>query len=176
MQPSIQYPDAAQRIMQLMKSTFGPEGKIFNAYFLGVPNNFIMPAAAYPVLIVQKASGEFRVGPTMADDITENVYIHIVVNTSTGIGAPQDDNTVMRQLQTLVEGRDPSTGYLLPTSVMYALRTYITLQSDNVPGIVPINNNVRITYDATQQSKSLNTREAVIDITVDERQIVLNRR
>ncbi len=166
------YPDAAQRIMSLVQKTFGDT---FRAYFLGVPNNFIIPEAGYPACIVQKTTGTFKVGPTTADDITETVYIHLIINNKTGFGAPDQDYTIMRQLQTLVEGRDPTTGYLLPTSLMYALRTYITLLSETVPGIVTINNDVHIVYDAPQPKDKPWTTEAVIDVLVTERQIVTGR-
>jgi hypothetical protein len=167
-----QYPDAASRIMALVKSTFG---KTFTSYFLGLPNDFIIPEDAYPACIVQKAGGEYKVGPTTADDITESVYVHFLVNSKIGFGTPDNDDTVMRQLQTLVEGRDPTTGYLLPNTLMYALRTFITLRSDSVPGLVTINNDVHITYDAAKRTNQLFTREAVIDISVTERQVFLGR-
>ncbi len=84
-----------------------------------------------------------------------------------------------RKLQTLVEGRDPTTGYLLPTSLMYALRTHLTLQNPyaelEVPGFVTINNDVTISYDGAKRPEWPETREAVIDVTITERLIVLNR-
>jgi hypothetical protein len=165
------YPDAAQRIMMLVKNTFGD---LFT-YFLGLPDNFAPPNDAFPLIIVDKAAGTYKVGPTTADDITEHVYVHIMVDVKTGFGAPDTDNVVKRQLQTLVEGRDPVTGYLLPNSLMYALRTHLTLSSASVPGLVTINNEINISYDAIERPNLPETREAVIDITISERQMVPNR-
>jgi len=169
------YPDAAQRIMAIVQEVFGPQGNIMQAYFTGLPDSLNMPEAAFPCVIVDKAAGTYKVGPTGADDITEHVYVHILVDVKTGFGTPPSDDTVKRQLQTYIEGRDPTTGMLLPTSLMYGLRRHITLQSQSVPGIVTINNDVSISYDATQRPDMPETREAVIDIAVTERQTVLVR-
>jgi hypothetical protein len=169
------YPDAAQRIMALVRQTFGPEGEIMHAYFLGTPNGFTGAKDAFPCVIVDKAAGTFKVGATTTDDITEHVFVHILVDVAIGFGAPDTDNTVKRQLQTYVEGRDPTTGYLLPSSLMYALRKYITLQSPSAVGIATINNDVSISYDSAQRPDWPETREAVIDIEITERQTVLGR-
>jgi hypothetical protein len=172
------YPDAAQRIMSIVRSIFGPEGDVIHVYSLGVPDNLVIPTDAYPYVIVDKAAGTYSLkdAPTGTDSVTEHVYVHILLDAKVGFGAPPSDDTVKRQLQTLVEGRDPTTGYLLPTSLMYGLRTYITLQSQSVPGLATINNEISISYDAPQRPDMPETREAVIDITVTERQVVLNRR
>lgn len=177
MTPSDQvlYPDAAQRIMTLMKNTFGIDGEVFNAYYLGMPDNFVPPQSAFPLMIVDKTDGSYKVGPTTADDITETVVIHIMVDVKTGFGAPDNDNYVKRQLQTVVEGRDPVTGYLLNPSVLYTLRTKLTLNSQNVPGVIVINNDVEVNYMAPVRHDLPETREAVITVTVTERQVVLNR-
>jgi|SRR5665213_3370898 len=167
------FPDAAQRIMSLIRTTYGDT---FKAYFLGVPDDFLIPEAGYPACIVQKTVGTFKVGPTTADDITEQVYIHLIVNNKTGFGAPDSDYTIMRQLQTFVEGRDPTNGYLLPNTLMFALRTNLTLKTTIAPGLVTINNDVHINYDVAERKNMPTTTEAVIDVTVTERQIVLNRR
>lgn len=166
------YPDAAQRIMTIIRAA---GGDLFKAYFLGLPDNFMPPDAAFPLVIVDKVGGTYKVGATQTDDITETVYVHIMVDIKTGLGAPDDDNPVKRQLQTFVEGRDPSTGYLLPTSLLYALRTHLTLSSAVVPGVVTINNSITVSYSEGHYKDLPETRDAVIEITVTERQLVLNR-
>lgn len=171
------YPDAAQRIMSIVKGTFGTDGSIIHAYSLGLPDNLVIPKDAFPYVIVDKTGGSYSVkdAPTSTDSVVEHVYIHILIDAAAGFGSPETDDTVKRQLQTLVEGRDPTTGYLLATSLMYGLRKYITLQSEAAPGLVTINNDVTISYDAPQRPNMPETREAVIDVTVTERQVVLGR-
>lgn len=167
------YPDAAQRVMTLMQNTFGPAGQVFNAYFLGLPNDLVIAEDAFPCMIVDKVTGTYKVGPTSADDITEDVYIHIMVDVKTGFGRPEDDNPIKRQLQTLVEGRDPTTGALLPTTVMYALRKNLTLNSPTPAVNLPtINNDVHISYDAPKRPDMPETREAILTIEVTERQVI----
>jgi hypothetical protein len=166
------YPDAAQRVMALMKSTFGAEGQIFNAYFLGLPDDVVIPQDAFPCVIVDKVVGTYNVGATGTDDITEDVYIHIMVDVKTGFGRPDTDNFVKRQLQTLVEGRDPSTGALLPNTVMYAVRKNLTLNSGTAVDLPTINNEVHISYDSPKRPEMPETRECVITMTVTERQVI----
>lgn len=166
------YPDAAQRVMAIIKAA---AGDVFNAYFLGLPDNFTPPSGAFPLVIVDKVAGTYKVGPTTADDITETVYVHIMVDIKTGLGAPDTDNPVKRQLQTFVEGRDPNTGYLSTTSLLYALRTHLTLNSQVVPGLVTINNDIRVSYQEGHYKGLPETRDAVIEIEVSERQMVPNR-
>ncbi len=172
MQDQPMYPDAAQRIMNVVKTA---TNGLFNAYYLGLPDSFAPPQDAFPLVIVDKVTGTYRVGPTTADDITEVVYVHIMVDIKTGLGAPDTDNSVKRQLQTFVEGRDPTTGYLLPTSLMHALRTNLTLSSEVVPGLVTINNDINITYQEGHYKNLPETRDAVIELTVYERQMILSR-
>lgn len=171
-QNQILYPDAAQRIMDLIKTTFGSTF----TYFLGMPDTLIPPQDAYPCVVVDKDSGTFKVGPTTADDITERVFVYVLVDVKTGFGSPDDDNTVKRQLQTYIEGRDPTTGQLLPNTFMFALRTNLTLSDQDVPAIVTINNDIDISYNSAQRPNMPETQEAVIDILVTERQEVFNRR
>lgn len=166
------YPDAAQRVMTIIKAA--TEG-LFHAYFLGLPDSFMPAQSAFPLVIVDKVTGSYKVGPTGADDIVETVYVHVMVDVKTGFGAPDSDNTIKRQLQTFVEGRDPTTGMLLPNTLMYALRTHLTLSSPVVPGLIPIDNEIRVTYDEGHYKDLPETREAVIEITVTERQMVPNR-
>lgn len=160
------YPDAAQRIMALVKQTFGD---IFNLYVIGLPDDLIIPTDAFPCVIVDKTDGTYTIGATTSDDITESVRVHVFVDTKTGLGSPDNDDTVKRQLQTLIEGRDPNTGLLLPTSLMYAIRTHLTLSSKVVPGAATINNDVRIMYEAAKRPNMPETREAIVQITVTER-------
>jgi hypothetical protein len=166
------YPDAAQRILSIVQAACGD---IFKAYYLGLPDNFMPPSAAFPLVIVDKVSGTYQVGATGSDDITETVYIHIMVDIKTGLGAPDTDNPVKRQLQTFVEGRDPNTGLLSPTSLLYALRTHLTLNSAVVPGITTINNSIHIAYSEGHYKGLPETRDAVIEVEVTERQMVPNR-
>lgn len=172
MQPQSTYPDAATRIKAIVQAQFGD---IFHAYLIGLPDDFKPPKDAFPLIIFDTVGEHWEVGPTTADDITETVYVHVMVDIDTGFGAPTDDDNIKRQLKNLISGRDPTTGYLLPTSMMYALRTHLTLSSKPVPGQVTINNKINVTYAEGHYKDLPETRDAVLEITVYERQMVLNR-
>ena len=158
------YLDGAQRVMALTKQTFG---NLFNSYFLGAVT--VIPTAALPSCIVVKTAGSFKVSATMTDDVTEQIMVHLLLNGLDGFGTPDDDNTIMRKLFTLVEGRDPTTGYFMPTSLMYALRNNLTLNSKI------INNSVTTNYTVTPRTDQPSLVEGIITVTINERIIVPNR-
>src|SRR5579885_1321814 len=109
MEDSQVYLDGAQRLKNVVESNFGT---LFNAYFIGAPD--AIPEAAMPCVVFHKIAGKISTSQrTMTDDMVEQVLIHIIVNGKDGFGTPDDDNTVERQLFTLIEGRDPSTGNYL---------------------------------------------------------------
>ena len=159
------YQDGAQRIMAYLKQAFG---KRFQAYYLGAPD--AIPQSAFPCIIVQKLSGTTMVGPTMTDDVTEKVAIHVVADQKIGFNTPNTDDTTMRQIQTFIEGRDPDTGYYLPTSVLFVLRTNLT-QDSRI-----INCDMVTHYDVSwNRDKTAAVAQGVIMCTITERIIVLNR-
>lgn len=166
------YPDAATRIMAIVKAA---SKDLFKAYFLYLPDNFMPPESAFPLVIVDVVDEEYKVGPTGADDMSETVYIHIMVDIKNGLGAPDDVNPVKQQLKNFVAARDPATGFFLPSTLLYALRTHLTLSSAVVPGQVTINNDIRVTYDEGHYKNLPETRDAVIEVTVYERQMIPNR-
>lgn len=175
MDPQPQYPDAAQRIKAIIMDAAGSTFHDGASIYIGLPDNFTPPQSAFPICIIDTVGEKYEVGPTTADNMTETVYVHIMVDTVTGLGAPDSDNNVKRQLKTFVSGRDPTTGYFLPTSIMYALRTHLTLSSSSVPGLVTINNNISVSYSEAHYKDLPETRDAVIEITVQEIQMVPNR-
>lgn len=169
------YPDAAQRIKNIIMQAAGSVFHNGSTIFLGLPDKFMPSNSAFPLCVVDKVTGTYQVGPTTGDDITEVVYVRVMVDAKTGFGAPDADNTVKRQLQTFIEGRDPTTGYLLPTSIMYALRSNLTIGSQAVPGLVTINQKINVSYNEGHYKDMPETREAIIEITMYERQMILSR-
>lgn len=159
------YLDGAQRLKNAIEGKFG---KLFNAYFIGSPAD-IIPDAAMPAIVFQKVRGTVKISATQTDDLTEVVLVHLLVNGKDGFGSPDDDNTVMRQLQTLVEGRDPNTQDYLPTSIMGVIRTNLTI------GETIINHDEEINYDVTPRPNQPTVVEAIITVTIYERVLVANR-
>lgn len=158
------YLDGAQRLKNVIELKFGA---FFKAYFVGSPDVF--PEAALPCIVFQKVSGSVSVGATMTDDLTEQIMVHIMVNAKEGFGTSDDDDTMMRQLFTIVEGRDPANGNYLPTSIMYAIRQNLTLTQ------TVYNHDEQINYDVTPRQNQPNILEAIITVTIYEHVNVLNR-
>jgi hypothetical protein len=158
------YLDGAQRLKTAVEAKFGA---MFN-YFIGTP--LIMPPeAAYPVMIFQKVSGHVEVGASGADDLTEQILIQIIFNDKEGYGTPDDDDTVMRKIFTLVEGRDPTSGTYLADTIMYVIRKNLTLSSTVIDHAEDIN------YDVTTQQDQSTLAEAIITVKFSERIIVGSR-
>lgn len=156
--------DSSQVMMNMIKKQFGD---LFNAYFIGAPD--VIPEAAFPCLVVQKTAASFTAGATMTDDKTEQIMIHVLANGKEGFGTPDDDDTVMRQIQNLVEGVDPASGQFLATSLMHVVRQNITF-NDNI-----IDNSVEINYDVTVRPNQPSIMEAIVVVTTKERMLLPNR-
>lgn len=158
--------DGAQRLKNVVEAQCG---SLFKAYFIGVPD--AIPEAAMPCVIFYKVAGKISLSQrTGTDDLVEQVMIHILLNGKDGFGTPDDDDTVMRQLFTTVEGRDPQNGNYLPTSIMYAIRQNLTLS-----GTV-YNHDEEMNYSVTSRPEQPNIVEAIITATIYEHVTVLNRR
>lgn len=160
------YLDGAQRLRNVIRNQFG---STFKAYFLGSPE--AIPEAALPCIVFHKIAGQVTTGKaTMSDDMTEQVLIHIILNGKDGFGAPDNDDTVERQLFTLVEGRDPQTGYYLPNTILYAIRHNLTLDSTVLDHAEDMN------YSVAERDDQPTIYEAIITVSIQERITVLNRR
>lgn len=159
------YLDGAQRLKNVVEAQCG---SLFKEYFIGVPD--AIPEAALPCVILYKVAGKISLSQrTGTDDLVEQVMIHIILNGKDGFGTPDDDNTVMRQLFTTVEGRDPQTGNYLPTSIMYAIRQNLTL------GGSVYNHDEEMNYDVTPRPDQPNLVEAIITVTIYEHVTQLTR-
>lgn len=159
------YLDGAQRLKNVVEQQCG---SLFKAYFVGSPD--AIPEAALPCIIFHKIAGKISISTqTATDDLIEQVLIHIIVNGKDGFGSPDDDDNVERQLFTMVEGRDPQTGYYLPTSIMYAIRQNLTLSN------TVYNHDESLNYNVTERPEQPNLVEAIITATIYEHVLVVNR-
>lgn len=156
--------DSAQQLMDLCKAQFKDT---FNAYFIGIPD--ALPQGAMPCLIIQKLREKIIAGPTMADDVLASISVTLLVDGKEGFGSTDDDDTVMRKLQNLVEAKDPTTHTYFATSLMGIVRKSITLKNH------VLDNEVEINYDVTPRPNQPSIMEASIIITTKERIYVVNR-
>jgi hypothetical protein len=164
MQDPKTYPDVIDKILILLKNTFGDT---FKSYYEGDPVS--IPKVSLPCIIVEKINTRISVGATGTDNLDEEMNIRVVMNQSDDVGASDDVDMTERKLRKIVEARDPATNYFMPNTLMYALRTNLTL------GSAVINNTVDINYDMNPRPDMMVTSEATVSIITTERIIVPNR-
>lgn len=170
MDPSQFYKDPPAMILELMKDTFGDR---FSQYYLGSPIE--IPEAAYPCLIVQsiQSSNSISNAPTQTDSVGELIHIHFLENAKDYANISDDTQTVVRKLYQDIQGRDPSSGFYLAGTAMYALRTNISLYNGQVNTV--IDQDIAIDYDILPRGELPTVTQAMITIVTRERVIVPNR-
>ena len=176
-QPSF-YSDGVMRLYALCQSTFGTKVK---KYYLGLPSQ--PPTDLdYPALVIQKMTGNYTINATQTDQQVERIAIMLFARKGDNAGGPDDPGiTTLRELQNMVEGRDPTSadanaGYptYQPGTLMYALRTSFTNEYYN------INQSIDVSYDITPRASETGERlpglaQANIIMTLTEKIIVANR-
>lgn len=159
------YEDSVSRVTKLVKDTFkdGP----FKAYYEGDP--IMIPDESFPCVIIDKVATSVKTDATSTDLLIEQVRIKLVFNKQDDFGATDDYDMTERKLRRYVEARDPATGFFLPNTLMFTLRTNITLGSST------LGSDVNVNYDLQPRPEKQVTSEAVITMLIRERVIVPNR-
>ena len=159
MENGIYYKDGVTRILDLMKETFGD---YFKAYFNGEPE--MLPESVLPCLIVTETTGAIESGATGTDNITETVTIIAVENKKDDVGSDVADNLTEYRLRKIVKGQYPEghekAGQYINPSIMYAIRTYITM-SDSV-----LESRIETKFDVNMISEETMTQEAYVTVTM----------
>jgi hypothetical protein len=114
------YEDNVQRILNLMKGTFGDT---FNTYYDGDPE--AIPLFNLPCIIVTQSGDDTTAGAWQQDDIEDRLTIKIVLNKKDDWGGNKVDplNMTERKIRNFVAERDQETGLYLPRTVKGAIRT-----------------------------------------------------
>lgn len=159
------YRDTVSRIVELLQQTFG---EYFKVYYKGLPSQ-TPPEAAYPCVIVYKQQGNFEQGATMTDDVNETIMIHLMSNRLDGVGSDGTVDTVMRQLEDMVEGRDYGTAEFKQGTLMHALRYNLTLDAS------VIDSTAAVSYETTPRRDMAFIAEADVQLKLTLRVTVLNR-
>lgn len=162
-QENPQYSSVLDRIMSLMRATFGER---FNAYYEGDPID--IPSANLPCMIIELSSGRTELDATSTDRFQSQVNIRLVFNKADDFGASDSVDLTERKLRLLVEGRGV-TGEFSPDSVLGALRKNFTLASRL------IENDIDWEYNIQPRANNVVTSEALVQVVAVERIIVPNR-
>lgn len=159
------YEDSISRVTKLVKDTFrdGP----FMAYYEGDP--IMIPDASFPCVVIDKVATTVKTDATSTDLLIERVRIKLIFNKQDDFAATDDYDMTERKLRRYVEARDPATGFFMKNTLMFALRTNITLGSSTLGSDVDIN------YDLQPRPEKQVTSEAMITMLIRERVIVPNR-
>lgn len=169
-QQALYAPDTTIRLIEQFKTAFGD---YFKTYFEATPTT--PPSDAdYPVLIVQKLRNQAVVGPTSTDNLTERIAITVAINQADDVGSANIRTTTMRKLEHLVEGLDPSTNQYKTDTVLYVIRTHLTLLQ-STGQIWLLDSNAEITYNQRRSADQPTICIADIVMTTQRRVIVSGR-
>lgn len=161
------YDDGVERIMKLMKETFGDD---FKAYY-----DDELPEIAeinLPCIMVKETTGNIAAGATGTDNVDEQVVVIIAMNLKDDIGASETDNLTGTKLRRIVKGQYPQghakAGQYHEKSVMYALRTNFTLDDAMIDNVIQTDMDIANRGDVY-------TKEAYVTINLRRLAIVPSR-
>lgn len=157
--------DTVTRLIETLQAVCGTN---FKTYFQATPTTE-PPAVDFPLAIIQKLGGPIVLGPTQADEVKETVMLTFVLNRADDVGSANIRTTTMRHLQNLVEGQDPVTSQFKPTTVCFAIRTYLT-QDEWL-----INSDVSIKYDIIPKKGAASLCVADVMLSTWRRVMIPNR-
>lgn len=151
------YEDNVQRLIKLMKDTFGSD---FAAYYDGDPE--AIPLFNLPALIVSQTRDVTSDGAYMQDDVSETIVIKVVLNKKDDFDNDAADplNMTERKIRELVAKRDPKTGNYEDKTVKGALRRFGT------EGIVAVAPEVTVEYGIVPRVNDLLTAEGHVTFTI----------
>lgn len=166
------YKDPPLLIYNLLKDTYGGTIK---AYYLGSPTE--IPEAAYPCIIVQSIQSKNTINgaASQTDNVNELIHIHLLENAKDHYSGELEVDTTLRALYQKIQGRDPATGFYLPGTAMFALRTNISL-ANTITGVnTVIDQDVNIDYDILPRADQPTILQAMITVLTTERVQIPNR-
>lgn len=151
------YEDNVQRLIKLMKDTFGAD---FKAYYDGDPE--AIPLFNLPALVVDLTVDDTEEGAYMQDDVTETIVIKVLMNKQDDFDNDAVDplNTTRRKISDLIAKRDPDTGDYEKKTVKGALRSFGT------EGVVAIAPKVRTEYGIVPRMNNVLTAEGHVTFTI----------
>jgi len=129
----------------------------------------IFPASMLPALFISEPKTSYAQGPTGYDEITHNILIQVVFDKKTEFGAPAGVATLAQTIELTMQGRHPTTGVLMLSTVMGILRTNLSI------GDLMIEQIGDVEKGYIPRSEELETEEAHVRLTLSELQSVPNR-
>lgn len=161
MNPTIKtnyFEDGVDRILRLMRDTFG---STFKEYYNGEILN--SPSSKLPCIMVTETQSSINTDATGFDVANEQIVIIVVLNLNDYTGGSDDTVLADYALRKYVQGQDPTTKQYLAETVLGAIRTHFSMDSDTLYNAAEIDftPNKRGTAEVP-----IYTQEAYITITM----------
>ncbi|KSZ59663.1 MULTISPECIES: hypothetical protein [Rhodococcus] len=159
------YEETTQRILDLMKQTFGTHegGGPFKEFYDGDPDE--IPAFNLPCIVVDQTNDDTDKGAWGQDDVTDTIMIKVIFNKADDWTANIDPNDLTsRKIRRIIAARDPKTGRYLPNTVKGALRAMGT------KGLTAVGGNLSVEYGMVPRvngDKGLLTQEGWVRFTIE---------
>lgn len=152
------YEDNVQRILNLMKATFGGS---FKTYYDGDPE--VIPLFNLPCIIVTQTSDETTKDSWQQDEVEDQLTIKIVLNKKDDFDNDKVNpvNMTERKIRNYIAERDLTTGLYLPHTVKGAIRTVAT------DGITAIAGTMNVEYGINPRAVGTATDVAYADLTTE---------
>ncbi len=160
----IVYKDGATLVLDLLRDAFGDQ---FEQYYNGDPEEIL--EVNLPCIMVSETQGAIDYGATGTDNVTETVRITIALNKKDDLGGSEDTDLTELKLRQLVKAQDPDTGEYIPETIMYALRTHISM------GGSVLRSRIETDFDVNIRGETVVTQEAYVTVYIDRLAIVPSR-
>lgn len=152
-QPKDYLPDSVEKILELLRNTFG---KQFN-YFNGDP--IAIAESSLPAITVSEPTAQIQEDATGTDEIIETVLIKLVFNKKDDLGASPDTLQTEWKQRHLVKGQDPQSKEWADGTLMKALRENFTIDDTR------LSQDIRIEADVNVRPEDVITNEYWVTIT-----------
>lgn len=154
----------AETLIEYLKAELDTKFKLYRE---GDPG--LIPPESLPALFISESQTDYNTGPTQHDEIMHSMIIQVVLNKKDDFGNPNESESLDKQLQEIVQGRDEDTGYFADGTIIKALRNNLTM------GNLFIENIGTVRFGVIVRSEDLMTQEAHIDLSLSEIQAIENR-
>jgi hypothetical protein len=150
------YADHAQRLLALLRDTFGDQ---FKAYYDDDPE--LIPDFNLPCLVVSQLSDATSQGAYGQDDVEEEYVIKVIYNKKDDFDSQvKAGDLTQSKIRRAISSRDPSTGQYEAATVKGALRNYA------LDGIVAIAPDMSVLYGITPRLEDILTSEGHVTFKI----------
>lgn len=150
------YEDNVQRLLNIMKATFG---ETFKTYYDDDPEQ--IPDFNLPCLVVSQLGDSTDEAAFGQDDVEEELVVKVILNKKDDFSSTVDPtNMTQRKIRDLIGKRDPDTGEYDPKTVKGALRAL------GLEGIIAVAPTMQVVYGITPRLNDTLTAEGHVTFKI----------